>query len=86
LYHFLITDKKAISGKLPVCSVSSSNPIIDLFFHTEKISFLLDYFIPGGLVAELGVGARSPLCFVGKPLDFGIAELFGGGTLPVLLF
>jgi hypothetical protein len=51
-----------------------------------KISFLLDYFIPGGLVAELGVGARSPLCFVGKPLDFGIAELVGGGTLPVLLF
>jgi hypothetical protein len=36
-------------------------------------------------MAELGVGARSPVCFVGKPLDFGIAELAGGGILPVLL-
>jgi len=36
-------------------------------------------------VAVLGVGVRSALCLVGKPLVFGIEEVDGVGILPVLL-
>jgi hypothetical protein len=51
----------------------------------DFFSLFGDDSLPGGFVVELGVGARSPLCFVGKPLDFGIPEFVGGGILPVLL-
>jgi hypothetical protein len=56
-----------------------------MFFRVERLSFSFDYFIPGGFVPELGVGARSPLCFDGTPLNLGIAAFAGGGILPVLL-
>jgi hypothetical protein len=54
------------------------------FFHLILIIFLFNYFIPEGLVDVFAVGARSPVCFDGTPVDFaGTPDVADGGTLPV---
>lgn len=82
----LITNKETISKNENYLFAQYLLPIL-----INRLLFLphLDKIIPGGFVAELGVGARRPLCFAGKPLDLGAVELAGcdggGGILPVLL-
>jgi hypothetical protein len=71
--------KKAIRGKT-TCLISIIIKSWWIIRHETFFSLFGHYFLPGGFV-----GARSPLCFVGKPLDFGIPEFVGGGILPVLL-
>jgi len=52
------------------------------FFKKKEFFFRFNYILPAGRVDVFVVGARSPVCFVGKPEGFVVD---GGGILPVLL-